>query len=64
MAELHGHRSRPVVAGFSVLWSNNLDIAAGGTDYHVLAGTREAISFAGQVNKTEAYRVEDVCRCD
>lgn len=48
----------PVVAGFSVLWSNNLDIAAGGTDYHVLAGTREAISFAGQVNKTEAYRVE------
>ena len=47
----------PVVAGFRVLASNNLD--NDGTDWHVVAGTTEAISFAGQLTKTEAYRPEN-----
>lgn len=46
----------PTVAGFQVLVSNNLE--NDGTNWYVLAGTREAISFAGQVSETSAYRPE------
>jgi hypothetical protein len=46
----------PTVAGFQVLVSNNLE--NDGTNWYVLAGTREAISFAGQVSETTAYRPE------
>lgn len=48
-------------AGFTVLRSNNAPSAANptaGTDYHILAGTSIAISYAEQIDETEAYRPE------
>ncbi|MFF4417086.1 P22 phage major capsid protein family protein [Streptosporangium sp. NPDC001559] len=44
-------------AGFDILVSNNC-INVTGDDYIVQAGTPMAISFAEQINKTEAYRPE------
>ncbi|MDP9185620.1 MAG: P22 coat protein - protein 5 domain protein [Actinomycetota bacterium] len=45
-------------AGFAVLKSNNCPLVTG-DDYAVTAGTNAAISFAEQINKTEAYRPQD-----
>lgn len=42
-------------AGFDVLLSNNAPLVTG-DDYAVLAGTPMAISYAEQINSTEAYR--------
>lgn len=42
-------------AGFRVYKSNNTPFP-GGDDNMVIAGTNMAISYAGQINKTEAYR--------
>jgi len=44
-------------AGFTIMASNNAPLVTG-DDYAVLAGTNAGISFAEQVNKTEAYRPE------
>lgn len=44
-------------AGFDILVSNNA-INSTGDDYIVQAGSPMAISFAEQINKTEAYRPE------
>ena len=44
-------------AGFDILVSNNAPNPTG-DDYVVQAGTNAAISFAEQINKTEAYRPE------
>lgn len=45
-------------AGFAVLKSNNCPLVTG-DDYAITAGTNAAISFAEQINKTEAYRPQD-----
>lgn len=45
-----------VVANFELRESNNVPVATG--KYSILAGTTEAISFAGQVTEVEAYRPE------
>jgi N4-gp56 family major capsid protein len=45
-------------AGFAVLKSNNVPLVTG-DDYAITAGTNAAISFAEQINKTEAYRPQD-----
>lgn len=44
-------------AGFDIMESNNVPVPTG-TVHAVIAGTSMAISFAEQVNKTEAYRPE------
>lgn len=44
-------------AGFDIMISNNSPLVTG-DDYLVLAGNNSAISYAEQVNKTEAYRPE------
>jgi hypothetical protein len=44
-------------AGFDIVMSNNCPNPTG-DDYVVTAGTSAAISFAEQINKTEAYRPE------
>lgn len=44
-------------AGFDILMSNNVPIVTG-DDYAVTAGTQAAISFAEQINQTEAFRPE------
>jgi hypothetical protein len=44
-------------AGFDFLKSNNVPIPSG-SDYIILSGTNDAISFAEQANKTEAFRPE------
>ncbi|RSN65425.1 P22 coat protein - protein 5 domain protein [Amycolatopsis sp. WAC 04182] len=44
-------------AGFSIRKSNNVPLVTG-DDYAVMAGVDMAISFAEQINKTEAYRPE------
>ena len=44
-------------AGFDILLSNNVPNPTG-TSYVVTAGTNAAITFAEQINKTEAYRPE------
>jgi len=44
-------------AGFDLRASNNVRVV-GGTNYKIMAGTRKAISFAGQINKIDAYRPE------
>jgi hypothetical protein len=46
----------PQVVGISILQSNNIETS--GTTYYIMAGTKEAISYAGQVSKIEAYRME------
>lgn len=46
------------VAGLDILMSNNTPNPVG-DDWVVIAGYRGAISFAEQINKTEAYRPED-----
>jgi hypothetical protein len=43
--------------GFDILVSNNCPVPSG-SDYIFMAGTDMAISFAEQINKTEAYRPE------
>jgi hypothetical protein len=43
-------------AGFDILLSNNVPLIS--TDFAIIAGTDMAISFAEQINKTEAYRPE------
>ncbi len=43
-------------AGFNLFESNNVPVS--GQDYSVVAGTRSATTFAQQVNKVEAYRME------
>jgi hypothetical protein len=43
-------------AGFEILVSNNVPLIT--TDFAVIAGVDSALSFAEQVNKTEAYRPE------
>jgi hypothetical protein len=45
-------------AGFDILMSNNCPLVTG-DDYAVTAGTPAAISFAEQVNQTEAFRPEN-----
>lgn len=45
------------VAGFEVFISNNLSSGAG-QEVNILAGTREATTYAEQIIKTEAYRKE------
>ena len=42
-------------AGFAILKSNNVPIPTG-DDYGVMAGTSSAITYAEQINKTEAFR--------
>lgn len=44
-------------AGFTIMVSNNVPNPAG-DDYVIQAGVNAAISFAEQINKTEAYRPE------
>jgi hypothetical protein len=44
-------------AGFDVLMSNNVPQPTAGT-FAITAGTSAAITFASQINKTEAYRPE------
>ncbi len=44
-------------AGFDILESNNVPVPSGDTQV-IIAGTNAAISFAEQINKTEAYRPE------
>jgi N4-gp56 family major capsid protein len=44
-------------AGFAILMSNNVPVPTA-NNYIVTAGTNAAISFAEQINKTEAYRPE------
>lgn len=44
-------------AGFTIMMSNNAPLVTG-DDYLVLAGTNAGISYAEQINKTEAYRPE------
>lgn len=44
------------VAGFTIYMSNNVPVTAG--KYSIMAGTEEAISYAGQVEKIEPYRPE------
>lgn len=44
-------------AGFDILVSNNSPLVTG-DDYAVIAGNDTAITFAEQINKTEAYRPE------
>jgi hypothetical protein len=46
----------PVVAGMAIKRSNNLKTSS--TTYYVLAGTKGAISYAGQVATIEPYRME------
>lgn len=46
----------PQVVGISILQSNNIKTSS--TTYYIMAGTKEAISYAGQVSKIEAYRME------
>jgi capsid protein len=43
-------------AGFDIMVSNNVPLIS--SDYAIIAGTDMAISFAEQINKTEAYRPE------
>ncbi|WP_156722657.1 phage major capsid protein [Streptomyces apocyni] len=45
-------------AGFTIMVSNNVPNPAG-DDYVIQAGVNAAISFAEQINKTEAYRPEN-----
>jgi N4-gp56 family major capsid protein len=45
-------------AGFDILESNNTPVPTG-TVQAITAGTNAAISFAEQINKTEAYRPQD-----
>ncbi len=45
-------------AGFDILESNNVPIPTAGVAA-ITAGVRSAISFASQINKTEAYRPQD-----
>ena len=45
-------------AGFDILESNNTPVPTG-TVQAIIAGTNAAISFAEQINKTEAYRPQD-----
>lgn len=45
-------------AGFDILLSNNVPNPTG-TSFVVTAGTNQAITFAEQINKTEAYRPQD-----
>ncbi|MEU1805844.1 P22 coat protein - protein 5 domain protein [Streptomyces sp. NPDC019937] len=44
-------------AGFDILESNNVPVPSGDTQV-IIAGVNSAISFAEQINKTEAYRPE------
>jgi len=46
----------PVVNGINIIKSNNLKTSASNT--YLMAGTNEAISYAGQITQTEAYRME------
>jgi hypothetical protein len=43
-------------AGFEIMISNNVPLIT--TDFAIIAGVDSALSFAEQVNKTEAYRPE------
>jgi hypothetical protein len=43
-------------AGFDILVSNNVPLIT--TDFAVIAGVDSALSFAEQINQTEAYRPE------
>lgn len=45
-------------AGFDIYQSNNVPNDEG-TKYKILAGTRQAISFAEQITETEAIRLQD-----
>jgi hypothetical protein len=45
-------------AGFTLSISNNLPVVTG-DDSPVIAGHPSAVSYAEQINKTEAYRPED-----
>ena len=44
------------VAGFQLRMSNNVPVSA--NKYSVMAGTDQAISYAGQITKIEPYRPE------
>lgn len=46
------------IAGFNVYVSNNVPTTNGGTEFKIMAGTSEAITFADCINKVEAYRPE------
>ena len=45
--------------GFDVRVSNNVSTVSGGTVYKVMAGTYDAISYAEQIVKMEALRLEE-----
>jgi len=47
-----------VVAGFEIRQSNNVPVTEDGV-YSIMAGTTEAISYAGQVTEVEAYRPQN-----
>ena len=48
------------IYGINVMVSNNLEgDGTSGTEYQTMAGTMDAIGFAEQINKVEAYRPED-----
>ena len=62
---LENGRIGRAAVGFEVLESNNLSgatsgtLAAAGGAYTIIAGTKEAATFAEQINKIEAFRPED-----
>ena len=45
-------------AGFDLYESNNVPTTNQGTEFKIMAGTTKAMSYAEQLTKTEAYRVE------
>ncbi len=55
---VQGNGAVGTAAGFSVRVSNN-SVNTTGDDYSVAAGHPSAVSFAEQINKTEAYRPEN-----
>jgi hypothetical protein len=46
----------PMVAGLSIMKSNNIKTTT--TTYHIISGTTQAISYAGQIEKMESFRTE------
>ncbi len=47
-----------MVAGFNLYRSNNVPFAAGPIEFKIVAGVSDAISYAEQITKVEAYRPE------
>jgi hypothetical protein len=47
------------IAGFDVYESNCLTTTSSGTIHHVIAGQRNGLTYAGQMNKVESVRLQD-----